>query len=227
MRRTADRLLFRVLALVMTVGLLWLAWQAGNAGLADIYAASAAASRQHMARVDARSESWHQALARGERSITHAREMLPRNPSYALRAADFAFHRQRPETAAEYLRTGLADAPVRAELWSRLAAIQYQMQGPSAATLHALDQALYFGPREYYSLVVNATITLNSEAGLEEARRRRGWSAVVAAARMPGLDEQISRLARESGMERQLRALLRETNPGATAGVAGEIDPHD
>jgi tetratricopeptide (TPR) repeat protein len=170
-----------------------------------------------MSNSNSRSQQWGNALAEGERSIALARELAPEHPAYALQAADFASDREQYQAAFKVLRSTLSIAPVRADIWSRLASNGYLAEGPSAATLHALDRALYFGPREYDALLVNALITLNSGDGLAVERQLRGWNGIVDAVGMPGLAAQIDRLVIEAGKERQLQVLLRQRAQQAEA----------
>ena len=200
----------RLLALVLVIVLLWLGQQAGRAGIAGIFSASAADYRLEMGKTSAESDKWIHSLTEGERNIAIARELAPRHPDYALQAADFTFDRQQLEAATALLQTVLPDVPVRADIWSRLARFNYVLNGPSASTLQALDQALYLGPREDDTLLLNATITLNAGAELGVERQLSGWNGIVEAAGMPGLSRRINALVTSSGMERQLQTLLRQ-----------------
>lgn len=200
----------RLLALALAIVLLWLAQQAGREGIAGIFSASAADDWLEMSKTTAQSDKWAHSLAEGERNIALALELAPRHPDYALQAADFAFERQQVEAATLLLRTVLPDVPGRADIWSRLARANYVLDGPSLATLQALDQALYFGPREDDTLLLNATITLSAGAELDVERQLSGWNTIVEAAGMPGLSTRITALVTSSGMERQLQMLLRQ-----------------
>ena len=206
-------MILRLSALVLVIFLVWLAQQAGMAGVAGIHGESAAGYRQEMLRNSAHSARWSQALAEGERNIALVGQVTRGVNEYTVLAADFAYQRQQNETAAALLRDALGTAPVRAGIWSRLALVNYQLEGASAATLHALDQAFFFGPREYDTLLVNATITLDPNAKLDARRQLRGWNGIVEAVAMPGLARQVTAMVAEAGMQRQLRTLLRQRQP--------------
>jgi hypothetical protein len=211
---------YRLLVAALALPLLWLALQAGRAGIAGIYSASAAAFQLELTK-NKNPEAQQYLLAQGESRIVRARAMLPSHPDFALQAADFATARHRitllqtpdavplPDTG-DILRDALASAPTRADLWSRLASFLYQSEGASTQTLHALDRAFHFGPQEHGTLLVNAVITLNSSRKIGAERAQRSWAAVVEAAGIRTLAGKVKDIARTAGMERHLQQLMVE-----------------
>lgn len=197
----------RLLALPLALGLLWLAQQAGQAGIAGIYGDSAAQYQQQIRNTP---EQTVKLASEGAGKIAIAREHAPGHGDYALQAASFAAVGGNYNEAIPVLWRALADAPVRADLWSRLASYSFEVEGASAMTVHALDSALYFGPREYSAQLANATIILGAGKQLDVARRVRGWNDLVTAVTMPKLSQSITDMARAAGLERQLRAQVRE-----------------
>jgi tetratricopeptide (TPR) repeat protein len=146
----------------------------------------------------------------GARKITTARGYAPGHADYALLAASFAAIVGNHDAAIPLLQAALANNPVRADLWAQLASDTYQTEGANAETLHALDNALYFGPREYYAHLANATVILGSGKQLDETRRVQGWNDLVQAMSIPQLSQRINRIAKNAGMERQLQAQVRD-----------------
>lgn len=197
----------RLLALPIALVLLWLAQQAGMSGIAGIYADSAAQYQQKMRNIPAQVV---ELASEGAGKIAIARSYAPGHADYTLQAATFAAAGANYDEAIAILWSALANTPVRADLWSRLASYSYAAQGTSATTLHALDTALYFGPREYDAHLTNVAIVLGAGNQLDEARRVRGWNNVVTAFTMPELSERVNDMATAAGLERQLQALVRE-----------------
>ena len=197
----------RLLAVALALGLLWLAQQAGRAGIAGIYGDSAAQYQQQMSDKPAQIKEY---ASEGAGKIAIARRYAPGHADYALQAATFAAAGGNYQEAIPLLQHALADSPVRADLWSRLASYAYAAQGTTDMTVHALDSALYFGPREYDAHLANATIILGSGNQLDVARRVRGWNDLVAAAAMPQLAQSITDMASAAGLERQLQTQVRE-----------------
>jgi tetratricopeptide (TPR) repeat protein len=209
----------RLLAVLLACALLWLAQQAGRAGIAGIYAA-AAAQYQRPGQATA-------SVAEGERKIALAREYTAGHAGYALQAASFAAARGDYDGGISLLLAALANTPVRADLWARLASYGYRTQGPSVMTLHALDRAMYLGPREYDSHLANATIVLGTGSQLDLARRLRGWNDMVEAARIPQLSGPITSMAERAGMARQLKGLISEKDRERAALEQRRREPRD
>ena len=197
----------RLTALALATALLWLAYQAGLAGIAGIYGDSAA---HHLRQMQGNAALAAEYAAEGTRKIAVARNHAPSDADYALLAATFSAADGHFDDAISPLREGLADTPVRPDLWSALASYSYQAQGATTGTLHALDSALYFGPREYDTQLANATIILGAGSRLDEARRVRGWHDLVEAMAIPELSQRILAIAGDAGLERQLQTQLRE-----------------
>ncbi len=197
----------RLIALPLALSLLWLAQQAGQAGIAGIYGDSAARYQLQMRDHPAQAVEY---ANEGARKIAIARGYAPGHADYALQAATFAAADKNYNEAIPLLWQALANTPVRADLWSRLAIYAYQDQGTAEMTLHALDSALYFGPREYDAHLANATIILGAGHQLDMARRVRGWNDLVTAVAIPQLAQSVTDMARTAGLERQLQGQVRE-----------------
>jgi len=194
---------------------LLLGWQLtvlARQGIAALYAASAEHYRQEA--VAERDEGQARALrSRSLALVEKAVALQGANPDYRLLAATLLADSEAAEAQMQirsHLRAGLASAPTRADLWARLARSLYSHEGTSPATLHALDQALYFGPMEIEPLLINALLTFYGWEGLNQQQRLNGWLHVVAAMQVPVLVGPITTHARATGWERQLQQLLRE-----------------
>lgn len=210
---------WRLISVAAALLFLWLAQYGAGLGIAGVYGESAAT--YHAAVRESRNPQGRQhLLSLGEQRIARAIQMAPDHPDYVLMSVDFVAARLEPAMAAvgdavpvepiPLMLSALATAPVRADLWSRLAGLRYEQQGPSGLTLHALHRALYLGPREYGPLMVNANITLRSAAELDVESRLIGWSHVVQAISVPALAARVTSLAEDAGQGRQLQRLISE-----------------
>ena len=144
----------RILALLLIVPLVWLVQQAASAGIAGIYGTAATELKSAMGKVPNAPDKLNSYREEGERKLSFALEAAPAHPDYLLLAADFAVARQDAVAADALLKQALASAPVRSDIWSRLARGSFQRDGITESTLHALDRAMTLGPREYDALLL-------------------------------------------------------------------------
>lgn len=216
-------MLTRVLVAICILPLLWLAQLAGERGIAALYADSAADMQEQIgkAKTQQLKQQW---LTMGSERLQRSLATVPHDANYTLQAVALADARQLlggsddgDDSGAALLRENigritraLAANPARADLWSSLAYHYYSQQGASAATLQALERALYYAPRSYAPLLLNARIVFTASDALSTQQQVAAWSAVVRAARIEKISREMYQMARESRMERQLQVLIQE-----------------
>ena len=121
-------------------------------------------------------------------------------------ASDSSFY----QSGLTHLKKGLRLAPTRSDLWTEYAKISSEKEGATKATLAALDKALKFGPKERSTLMVNAVVTLYFWGQLDSQRQSRGWLLVLDAMDDRRLAKEITKMARQTGWEKQLQRSLRD-----------------
>jgi hypothetical protein len=214
--RRLEKTLYWLLSLV----LLWFASIAASNGLADLrYSAAKFYFEAAAKSVDAKKKKDLLTLANS--AMQKALALDSANSRYHLQSARINFDLDRlssPDSKPDLfyeqgrinLTQGLQRSPARADLWAELAKALSEKEGPTVATLAALDKALEFGPKEQSTLIVNAAVTLYFWGELDAERQRKGWLLVLEAMKDRQLARRISKIASQTRWEKQLRRSLRD-----------------
>ena len=212
------------LCLLLSLILLWFTSIAVRAGIADIrYSAGQYYFKTASQSDDTKSKQDLLNLAYSV--MQKALAFDSSNSSYQLQSARISFDLDRlPSSDSRddsepgsfyqqgkmHLTKGLQSSPTRADLWAEYAKVLSEKEGATKATLTALDKALKFGPKERPSLMVNAAVTLYFWDQLDSERQSKAWLLVLEAMDDWRLSSEISKVARQTGWEKQLQRSLRD-----------------